>query len=147
MTGNEKFRLKVVDDLRKNRVIVESDENYIELLKKANKDLGDLVRERDKRVAELEKEIVELIAERNYFSSAAGEFEAAIVELEAERDGVLDDKERWSIEMMDAAKIAFERTAQITTLKSALRSIANNTCCGDCQEARLVAITALGEEK
>ena len=56
MTDNEKFRLKVVDDLRKNRVIVESDEDYIKLLKKANKDLGDLVRERDKRVSELEKE-------------------------------------------------------------------------------------------
>jgi hypothetical protein len=60
MTGNEKFRLKVVDDLRKNRVIVESDEEYIELLKKANKDLGDLVRERDKQLAAAQAENVKL---------------------------------------------------------------------------------------
>ena len=62
MTGNEKFRLKVVDDLRKNRVIVESDEDYITLLKKANSDLGDLVRLRDEQIAKLTAERDELLA-------------------------------------------------------------------------------------
>lgn len=62
MTGNEKFRLKVVDDLRKNRVIVESDEDYITILKKANSDLGDLVRLRDEQIAKLTAERDELLA-------------------------------------------------------------------------------------
>ena len=56
MTGNEKFRLKVVDDLRKNRVIIESDEEYINLLKKAIKDLGDLVKLRDEQIAKITAE-------------------------------------------------------------------------------------------
>src|SRR5574343_1660651 len=56
MTGNEKFRLKVVDDLRKNRVIVESDDDYITIMKKAIKDLGDLVRLRDEQIAKLTAE-------------------------------------------------------------------------------------------
>lgn len=39
------------NEIKRARYFVESDENYIALLKKANKDLGDLVRERDKQLA------------------------------------------------------------------------------------------------
>lgn len=73
MTGNEKFRLKVVDDLRKNRVIVESDEDYITLLKKANKDLGDLVRLRDEQIAKLTAERDKV---HQYWQIAEGRFDA-----------------------------------------------------------------------
>ena len=62
MTSNEKFRLKVVDDLIKNRVIVESDDDYIAMLKKANKDLGDLVRLRDEQITKLTAELRKLVA-------------------------------------------------------------------------------------
>jgi len=35
---------------------------------------------------------------------------------------------------------------RIKKLESALKSIANSTCCGDCQEASLVAKEALKED-
>ena len=45
------------------------------------------------------------------------------VQLGDERDELIADRERWSLEVMDAAKIAFECSAQVATLKSALRDL------------------------
>jgi len=36
-------------------------------------------------------------------------------------------------------------TAERDKLKNALESIASNTCCGDCQEAKRIAVKALKE--
>ena len=44
------------NEIKRARYFVESDEDYITLLKKANKDLGDLVRLRDEQIATLTAE-------------------------------------------------------------------------------------------
>ena len=45
------------------------------------------------------------------------------------------------------SEIELEAAQEIEKLRAALRSIAANTCCDRCQEAALVARSALGEKE
>jgi hypothetical protein len=48
---------------------------------------------------------------------------------------------------MDEEVLIAQSADEIVKLRTALRSIAANTCCDKCQEAALVARAALGEKK
>ena len=58
-------------EIKRARYFVESDEDYINLLKKINKDLGDLVRLRDEQIATLTAERDALKQQRDELLAAA----------------------------------------------------------------------------
>ena len=126
MTGNEKFRLKVVDDLRKNRVIVESDEEYITLLKKANKDLGDLVRERDAKLAASQAQIKVLreALERMRVAGGSQEFHMAW-ELAQEALATTPEQSlaRYHNEVLEKAEKVCEQATTIGACIAAIREL------------------------
>jgi tRNA(Phe) wybutosine-synthesizing methylase Tyw3 len=71
-------------------------------------------------------------------------YEQRIAELEAELHGTVTTKYHDEI-VNEAVLRLLESRAENQRLREALQSIANNTCCEPCQEAKLVAKAALLE--
>ena len=59
----------------------------------------------------------------------------------------MDIVERLSKLDDDSQKVLRMAYYEIKRLREALQSIANNSCCGTCQEAALIARKALGEKE
>ena len=55
-----------------------------------------------------------------------------------------EDYESWASEKIQKLiNQNYQLTTKVAELEAALRSIAKNTCCDTCQEAKLVALNAL----
>ena len=87
-------------------------------------------------------DIVERLREYNEppFDYIAHEAAAKIEHLRLAWDTI---SVRWGITSAECNKLIIE----IERLREALRSISNNTCCGNCQKAALVARAALKEKE
>jgi len=57
-----------------------------------------------------------------------------------------EEMEFWKASSEEADGMMKEAEAKIERLRAALESIANNTCCDPCQEAKLVAKAALEQD-